>query len=363
MKRKGYILFYIGLIVSMIMMSGCWVTIPYERKSEVEKQLTELRIEHQAELTQTIKNISAQKHVVITNREKQLQSVVNSLYGADMAFSYYLTPDRIDLIINNRVNEAMAAAGFTPTYDAVVLEKKRLKDELDETKTSMEQLQKNHDKVVEENKLIAQESEAEKAKIAELESIASKKETEWQSKLDDKQDELNNVNNDIIVAEKKRGDNQASIERLKMKLMWACGIAAVLCIAGSIYSPIEKSTLTMLAAIFGGVTVAIPFIEGWMVLVAGLVGVAIAVVKFLYTQNIATKTSKNLIGAIQEEKVKNPENFKSSLKPILQSWNTNYVKDASGMIVTKTDKEVENFISGVLMDTGQLDAKSIDNKS
>jgi len=145
---------------------------------------------------------------------------------------------------------------------------------------------------------------------------------------------------------------------LKTKLMIACGAAAVLCLLGAIYSPVSKGTLGLLSAVFGGATVAIPFIEGWMVLVAVLGLLAVAIGKFLYDHNIATNVNKNLIGAVQDTKEKDPETY-AKLQPTLQSWNTTYVKDAIGNTVSKIDSKAEAYIEQLLMHSGRLEAPVI----
>jgi hypothetical protein len=350
--KKGYIQILLMVMMFFTMgfnFKGC-VSIPYESKSKVEQQIAELKKQHQEEVVKSVNDISNQKDVVIKAQDNQLQAAANSLYGADRGFSFYTKPVRLDLIIHNRVLEAQSAIGKAPTYEAIQRENERLQAELDETKTSLEQLKANSDAMKAENTKIAEEKVKQQAVIDQMVKDFAAKDAAWRKKVDEKQDELNGVNNRIIALEKERADKQAAIERLKTKLMWACGIGALLCIAGAVYSPVGKQLFIIIGSVLGLAVVAIPFIEGWMIAVAILVVVLIAAAVFAYKHNLLSKTNKNLVSAIQDDIEKGSTTIKNNVK----AWNTKYVKNADGSITEVTDKAIENVIKTTLMEVGRL---------
>ena len=165
-------------------------------------------------------------------------------------------------------------------------------------------------------------------------------------------DRLKEANDKIQAALKEKADNAAAIERMKTKLMIGCGAMAVLCVLGTIYSPVGKSSLAIAAATFGGAAAAIPFIQGWMILVAGLVICAIITIVILYKHHVADKTNENLINHIQDikENPNIPDEVKNIIKNSLSSWNSKYIDDKT----SQTDHSVENYIKSKLKDYGRL---------
>lgn len=357
--KKLKSIFLIALIAFVSVGFTSCQSIPFESKAKVQLELEQMQRQYEMDKQDALKTISAQKDGVIKAQENQLQEASNSLYGADYGFRFYTEPERLDIIINNRVKEAQSAIATAPTYEAIQKENERMALELDETKTSLETLKKTHLAVVEEKTLIAEEKDKQVEAVLQLEKKMADADALYIKNMTAKQGELNDLNNKIISMEKERADNQASIERMKTKLMWACGIAAVLCLAGAIYSPVGKDVLGTLAAVFGGATVGIPYIEGWHILVAILLVAAVMIGKFMYRHNISEKVNTNLIHAIEDTKqqVNNAEVVKT-LKTNLKAWNGKY-SEKNGEIVTVSDPTVEKYISEKLMETGRLDTKVV----
>jgi hypothetical protein len=341
------------LIVINLGFTSC-TTIPYERKSKVEEKLERLKLEQSQVIAKEIDRVSNQKDEVISAQENQMQVATNSLYGADLAFEYYIDPTRLDIIVNNRVKEAQTALGLKPTYDAIVRETERLRNELDETKTSMEQLRRNHQQAIEENKKIADEKIKQQQLVIQMQNELEKTRREFDARINEKQDELNALNNKIIALERKRADETASRERLLKKLMMICGALALLCLIGAIYSPVEKRTLGLLAMILGGITVAIPFIQPWMILTAGGIILAAIVAKILYGLNISKKANTSLVNAIQDTREKEPDVYQRTIKPSLKEWNTKYIKKSNGEFVKETDNDIEKHISEILAENNRI---------
>ena len=338
----------------VLVLCGCTLAdFPYVKKTAAQQEVTKLELAHASELAAKVKAISDTKDGVIKGQDLALQTVANSLYGADRGFTFYVTPTRLDLAIHNRVTEAMAASGKSPTYAAVVAENKRLADELDATKTSLEDLRKNHDTKLAENLALAASVENEKQELAVKTALLVQTQEDHREAMEKVQGKLNDTNDEIIAFEKKRADEQASIERLKNKLMIACGVAALACLIGCIYSPVGKGTLGMLAAILGAAAVAIPFIQGWMILVTFLAVGGVALAWFFYNHHTATKANGNIINALQDVAEKDKDIFDKVIAPKLSEWNTTYVKKA-GALVSVADEKVKSYVKSVLAKHNRL---------
>ena len=355
MKKKAIL--WAAMVFGLLLLPGCnmiqgLVYKEYAKKSEVEQQIQTLKDKYRTDVDLKVKDVQSKLEGTIQAQENQLQEGANKLYGANEAFKYYQSPTRLDLIINNRVTEAQVALGKTPTYKAIQEENQRLKDELDEKKTSLEQLKTTHIQMLAENAKLSEETIKIKREVEIAKAEWMKVEQKYIGDAAGLQSTLNDANNKIIKLETERADNQASIERMKTKLMIGCGIAAAICILGAVYSPVGKGSLGMCAAIFGGAATAIPFIEGWMILTGVLIIAAIVAIVFLYKHNTAEKTNDNLVNHIQDikENPNIPADVKNLLRENLSQWNSKYVGDKA----TKADAAVDKYIKSKLKDYGRL---------
>jgi type II secretory pathway pseudopilin PulG len=349
---------FIFAISALILLPSCqsWkniVTKGYVEQSKVDTQIRELELKYKADTDAKVKEVQSKSEKIIDTQDRQLQIGANKLYGANEAFKYYQAPQRLDLIINNRVTEAQAAIGKTPTYDAIQEENRRLNEELDEKKTTLEQLRDANVK-----------ARVEAAKAVE-ETVSAKKEldqakAEWlameQKFIGDSkglQEKYKEVSEKLQVALKKQADNQAALERMKMKMVLWCGIGAVIALAGAIYSPVGKRGLAIIAGILGSAAAAIPFIEPWIIATIIFVILAAVLIIFLNRYRVAEKTTDNLVNHIEDFKQKlkttHPE-LLDSVKQSLKEWNKDYTKDGK----TVEDKSVEKFIEERLKEYGRL---------
>jgi ABC-type multidrug transport system fused ATPase/permease subunit len=324
----------------------------YTKVSDTEKKIAELETKHRTEVDAKVKDVQVKLEKTIETQDNQLQEGANKLYGANEAFKFYKNPERLDLIINNRVTEAQAAIGKSPTYKAVQEENERLKKELDEKLTSLEDLKKKHNQVVAENTQLSEATVKAKKEVDIAKAEWLKTEQKYISDYTALQGTLKEANEKIRQMEKAKSDNAAAIERMKTKLMIGCGIAAALCVLGTLYSPVGKGSLAIVASVFGGAAAAIPFIEGWMILVAAVLIASIITAMFLYKHHVADKTADNLVNHIQDMK-ENPnisDDVKKMLKESLTQWNSKYTDGKS----TTTDSSVENYINSKLKNHGRL---------
>lgn len=343
---------YLFAIAVALLLVGCQSTLQetYIKKSDAEKQIAALVVEHQKQLDAAVANISTKKDEVISAKDFQLQAVSDFLYGANTAFSFYTTPGRIDLIINNRVKEADAATGKKPTTEAMERENKRLADELDETKISLEKLKATHNAVVVANTELANkttklEDDLKKAltDIAEMKIAHSNELITEQNKLIELQNKINTI-------EKKRSDNAAWVRNVKIKVASVLGLIALACIAGAIWSPVYKQKFAIGAAVMGAASAGVIYVQGWMVALAVGLIVAILVILGLREYHISRKTNKNLICGIDEIKSKLTVEDKASLKAVLTDWNSKV--DSTGKKIV--DPAVEKLIQNILIESDKI---------
>lgn len=347
----------ISVMLGLFGLTGCstlqnMLYKEYTKKSDAEKQMYDLKEKHKADIDERVRAVQTGLEKTIQAQDNQLQAGANKLYGANEAFKYYANPTRLDLIINHRVTEAQAAIGKQPTYQAIKEENERLKDELDEKKTSFEQLKAKHTDILAKNTQLSEATAKAKKEVEDAKAAWLKAEQKYISDASALQIQLNSANDAIISLERQRADDNAAAERMKTKLMIGCGIVAALCVLATIYSPVGKSSLAMAAVVFGGAAAAIPYIEGWMILVAAVVIIAIVAAMFLYKHHVADKTTDNLINHIQDlkEDPTIPDDLKNHIKESLSKWNSKYTDGKN----TTTDIPVENYIKSKLKDYGRL---------
>ena len=327
----------------------------YVTKDQVTAQINALNLQHEVDIKAKEKEIVEKKEAIIRQQDNQLQEGANKLYGANEAFKYYTSPTRLDLIINNRVTEASAALGKVPSFEAIKTENARLTTELNEKLTTIDQLRKDHIDALSKNAKLANDTEETKKALAALEKSKLEIEQKYIGENGKLAADLKIANDKLADAAAKAVDKQAAIERLKTKLMMWCGIGAAIALVAAIYSPVCKEGLALISGILAAVTAAIPFIEGWMILAGGLTAIAGITIYYLRAHNISEKTNHNLVHAIEDTKNELGEDSEVLMKN-LASWNSTYSKDHLGNVITKVDKNVENYIKSKLMNSGQLDA-------
>ena len=369
MKSKPIL---IGLTALILLTSSSCVTTnsrlkrEYIKKTDAEEQVEKLKKQNaediakrEKEINDTKNQLLEKKDEVIGTQDAQLQEAANSLYGADTAFKFYTEPGRIDLIINNRVNEASAATGKKATAEAMEKENKRLSDELDETKTSLEKLRKDHDAKIAENTKLAEDTELKKKEVDGLKDQINKLTIahadalkKMQDALDAANQELNNKKDAILALEKKRADDAVWIRKVKMKVMGVLGLIAIGCAIGAIWSPAFKTKFATAAIIAGIAAAGVMYVQPWMV--ATVVGLAIlcVAIKIVMEHRAADKTAENLINYVEDLKTSNPAAYD---KKKLIEYNGRYELDPStGQTVVVRDPDVEKFIEEKLKKSQKL---------
>lgn len=351
------------LCVFLLFLAGCTTTnvadrFGYEKKSNIERRLNEAKEEYEKRLKEQEITISNKKDEIIASKQDQITAASNSFYAADLVFETIVSPVRTDIITNNYVNEGWAALGYQmPTYEKMMEINQRLKDELDEAKTSLEDLKKTNDRIIGENKELADKTSKLNVQLEEEKRRANEIKEEYHEKIQKLNNELNEANAKIISLERKRADDSDAIKAAKTKLSWGAGVLAALCIIGAVFSPLFKEKFGLGAFIFGLAAVGIWYLTPLVVLTFLGAGFALIVGWTLLNHNKTTKTlskeketATDIYRAIQRFKESRPEEYKF-LKPILEDANTKYV-DKNGAIVKELDAERIQFIDKRLADVG-----------
>jgi hypothetical protein len=235
-------------------------------------------------------------------------------------------------------------------------ENERLKKELDEKITSLEDLRKKHEEVVKTNTDLATQTEIYKTELARLQKELADTNLRHATELSEKQKEMIARQETINKMEKERADDREARQKLereiKIKAIAVCGILALLCVVGAIWMPAFKSKFATGAATFGGCAAAILYVQPWMV--AAGVGVVVIgmIVKMSMEHHAVDKTATNLVAFVEDQKKSNPTAFD---KETLKNYNGKYETDSvTGKTTVVADPDVENVIEQKLRESNRI---------
>lgn len=238
-------------------------------KSAKEKEIAALKADYEGRIGSARQEVNAAKDKVIAGKDAQMVGAANSFYGQSVVFSSIHTPTRTDLLFDNLAKEGHAAIGnVPPTPEAMKAMNERLRNELDETKTSLSQLQNSHQAALAQNTALAEQARKHIAELAAAEVAKTKLEADYQIKLAAKQTELIETQNTLIAAEKARADDRAALQALKTKMSIVLGILALVGIAAAIYNPFLKQQCGLFGAVCGLVSIGIWWVQPWHVAIA-----------------------------------------------------------------------------------------------
>ena len=320
------------VICLSVLLCGCgtlnkWaLKAGYKQVVVAQTELVQLKDAQAKEIESLNVDLRSKMQKALDAYDAQKQVAGNALYGAQMTFETIGQPSRTDVIINNFVNEGWTAIDSKMPDQATMIKiNQRVRDELDETKTSMEELRKTHDATMVENKKLSDDAKAKKEAINAVEKLLSDTKLAHASALNDKQKEINDKLTKINALESERADNKEWIQAQKAKGIAVCGVLALLCVAGAVWMPFGRMSFIIGATVFGLSAAAIGFIEPWMV-AAGCGVIILGVVGYLvYEHNATNEALVSVTGAVQEMKVTATDAYNTTLKPLLLDWNTKYV--------------------------------------
>ena len=315
----------------------------YVKRDAVQEEINKIQAINKIALEKKEAEIKGSINDVILNKDNQLQSAANSVWAADNAFKFYQSPARLDIIINNRIKEALASLGLGPTLEAVNQENIRLTRELDEKLTSLEDLKKTNEEIIKKNaELVAATKEKEEL-VKKIEAEKIEMQRAGNERLFDKQQELNTLNNKLIDQEKANAQDKKYIESNKRLIIITLGICSIIGLFVAIYLPVFRKESGYFAAITGGIALGVPFIQPLhinIILLCGLAYVAFLIIK---KHNTSHKTNENLVNALQDVKDDKPELY-NQLKPILSEWNTKYSKNGKKVEDPTVIKHIEQIL-------------------
>lgn len=318
-------------------------------QQEKEREIAALRLEFDAKIASKTAEVSLAKDGVIAGKDNQMKAAANGLYGADSVFRTIVAPTRTDLITNNFVTESWAALGNQlPDQQTLIKINERIKTELDETKTSLADLKRNHDAVVAENAKLVDATKAWQEKLAAAEKAKADLEASYRIQLDAKQRDIIDLQQNIVALEKARADDAAAIQALKTKASIILGGLSLLCFVGVIYSPVGKTGLVVLGTLAAGAASLIWVIKIWMVLAASGVVVTGLVAYALIVHHKEEKLADSLVLGLQDVKAGSSDLW-SKVSPLIDERLKKYVKKG-GEIKTAEDPTLKALIDKKLAD-------------
>jgi len=291
----------------------------YEKKEKAESRIAELKREKQIELEVKTQEVFKAKDEHLKQVEVNFLETAKNIYGAYLAIDMKSVLDRLDTVIKYKLKTALLYAPAITTEIALE-QNKLLKEELDETKISNEDLKKRY-QIKEIEAIAAKKAEEETAeKIVKIEKEKQILEKKYNEEIIFLQDKLNALNTLIIQSEQNKASDQARKEKLqKLQIYILTGLGLTCGVLAAILK-VRVLELGLGAAGFIALAIAVPFIEQWMV-VGGLSAVFLIILAIIYFKYFSEKElADNSIGSIQEIRNQSEEHYKKKMKPVLNSW-------------------------------------------
>jgi hypothetical protein len=335
------------LILSFLLLCSCKTTeTPFVKRSTLETRITELGVEKEKAVKDAVQNVIQTKDAQIQSIGLNFQKTSDWLYGTRIALDLFEPKARLWDITSNRLDTAVSYAP-APSREALIEQMKTLKEELDETKVSNEELNSRYNKAREDAAIAIRIQEEKTVEAQNAVRKLTETELEWEKRVNSVQSELIDVQK-LIQANSDEKKAQDEWRRKQIRwIMGVTGVAALACLAGAIFVPVMKKELGVLAGILGATTILLPFVTPFYATIA-LGTVFIGVLGTIsYKFFLSDKTNKAVIRAVQEHKEEDPKGFKEKLAPKLENWTGKYDKD--GKVVE--DKALKNYIDKVLIET------------
>jgi hypothetical protein len=364
----------IGVFLCLVAVLFCTAMLPggcqtpeargYIEKSKVERQIADLQAGFQQKLEQSNRNIITAKDEVIAGKDAQEQAATDALYGQSLVFASLVEPTRTDLILKNLSEEAWQALGRRmPSYQKMVEMNERIARELDEAKTSLEDLKRTHDAVIAQNAKLSDATQAALDKAAAAERAKNELKDAYERQVTDLQARLNAYNDKILALEKARADSVAARHAMMTKLSMGFGAIAAICIIGAVFLPVGKWQLAITAAVSLFCSVAIWYLTGLVIACIAGAGLIAGVLFGIYQHRQKEKAlsaalereksaATDVYRAIQRVKENNPEAYATAVKPELVEAHLKYETAADGTIKKVEDPDRVAFIDARLAEVG-----------
>lgn len=279
-------------------------------------------------------------------RDTADQLAANAFYAQSLVYKSIPLVLRTDILIRNLGEEGWAALNHRlPTYETMQVINERITKDLDVAKTSLADLQKEHQAALIDNVKASDAAQAATDRLEDAQKSINTLKTTFSTDLAAKEREAKMLANQKAVLETARADDAAAVQALKTKISVGCAVFALLCAAGAIYLPVGRGGLAALSAVTAIAGAAIWVITGEMVLYAVLVCALALIGRAIYQHNTSNKTVAALTGYLHE---------KGQLADTdLQAWMTKYVTK-NGVTTTTPDPAVQAVVQQQLISTNKL---------
>jgi len=355
---------FIFIFLSVFILSGCETQESQflKFKNEKEQEFRKLQNEFNQKLEFQKQELEITNNKIISAQKNQMQAAADSFYGQSVVFKTIKTDKIVQrpiLILENFSMEGWTALGnLMPSYNAMLKINQRVNDELDEAKTSLVDLQKNHDKILADNAKKSEETIRLTKQVEELKAQIEKDKDDYNKRLSAAQNALNDANDKLIAVEKKRADQSVADANARHKMFTRissfCGVAALLCCVMVIWGPVTTRTkFGIMGALAAFAAVGIWYITPLFVGIIFAVGVGLCILWVLYDHHETVKKkdfelkkekelNTNLILALQNYK----ETYKADwdkVAPIIEEQLKKYV-EKDGEITTEENQELKLMI-------------------
>jgi len=314
----------------------------YQKVEVAQAQIEQLKVESVRAVAAKEAEIKQGLSQVVDNQGIQIQSAANSLWGAKLTRPLYEEENRVTLITFNRIDEAMAALGVSPTLEAMRIEQERLVRELDEKQTSLAELQRVHSDVMKEKEGLVAETALSKEQVILLEAEKLKIQKEYDDKIILAQGELSKLQDKLLDAEGIAKARHEAIEKNKRLAMSVLGVLSVAALFIGLYLPLLKKQAFTFSAITGAGAILIIFIQPLHFAIIFTIAIILGLYFLFRKVGVISQSAANSFNAIQEFKETQPEKYKA-LKPILIEYNKKYTKNGK-----VEDEESTGYVEEVL---------------
>lgn len=349
-------------ILCLVLLSGCstisgWrdaaaLKAGYTSKARAESLLGQVKKEADAKLAAKDRDIADKQAEWARQVDVTQLFVAGRLYRIDLTYQLTPHPDRSHTIMDNNANEARAVLPPPPVQDMIEANVE-IKRQLDETKTSLEQLKTEHEATLKQAAMVRAQAEKAETELAAAKIARTELQLANDKAVAAKQVALDKVNDSVITAERARGDDATARHALMTKLSMGAGLLAALCLAGAIWSPVFKTQFGLASVTLGVAAVGIWYLTPLVVLSIVGTGVLGVAAWAALNHNTSTKTTAALVNAVQDVKEKAPEVYAASVKPALEDWTTKYTK-VDGQTVAVPDKAVTKTIDAQLVTSNRV---------
>lgn len=264
--------------------------VGYETIDSANAKIEQVQQDAKSQIDANNKKIADEEKEISDSKDAQAQNASNDLFKAEFAISTLPEPlNRADLVVDTNLKSA-AAFLPPPTADSIQNTLVEVKTELNEQLTSNADLAKKLQDAQTQAQILTANQKNAQATIDSLTLSNTQIVKTTDTQVNDLQHQKDTATKSALSKEQDAINNAQDAEKLKEKIMWVTGLLALACIAGSIWSPVFKTEMVEGAALFGFLTLAIPYITGTILGITGGVILIIILIRVGLQHNTAITT-------------------------------------------------------------------------